>query len=212
LDFKRSLKEYLVYSIEQNEVIQTLQTHLSGKLETLYVSYDDKTINDALLLRTANRVIGYLTTENHKEPSSLFTLLISQGSPLTLVVILLKIILICRYARTHLESRIADLIQYYEKFGEQECKWVITFFEIFNVTMAIYAENVEYNLVNMTEESLRDRTTTLLDNYRIFSQWRGRFDDDDEDLGDIEQFVIDDSLEQIDSFDNYDPSFEDDHL
>lgn len=209
LDFKRSLKEYLVYSIEQNEVIQTLRTHLSGKLDTLYAGYDDKTINDALLLRTANRVIEFLTTENHREPSSLFTLLISQGSPLTLVVILLKIILICRYARTHLESRIADLIRYYEKFGEQECRWVITFFEIFNVTMAIYAENVEYNLVNMTEESLRDRTSTLVDNYRIFSQLRGRFDDND--LDPIEHFVIDDSLEEIDGLDGYDQSFEDNY-
>ena len=68
-NFKLSLKEYLIYSLTKNECVQYLEQHISERLEELYTSYDDKTINDALLLRTCNRIIEYLTTEDHETPS-----------------------------------------------------------------------------------------------------------------------------------------------
>jgi hypothetical protein len=173
-DFKRSLQQYLIFSVDHYEYEKSLKSQLSDKLEQLYVTYHDRPINDALLLRTCNRVIEYLTTENRQEPSSLFVLLLSQGNPLTLVVILLKLVLICKYSRTHLEARIADLILYYKDFPEEECKWVVNFFEIFRITMAIYTENIEFNLVNMNplneNESSNSSMTKWLDAYRIFSQ------------------------------------------
>ena len=170
--FKVSLKEYLIYSLNPNECVEYLDTQLSEKLNHLYTSYDDKNINDALILRTSNRVIEYLTTEDHETPSALFLMLMSQGTPLTLVIILLKLVLICRHVRTHLESRVADLIRYYEKFGEDDCKWVISFFEIFKITMTIHTENIEYTLVSMTGNNnkvfLNPRNITR--QYRIFSR------------------------------------------
>jgi hypothetical protein len=203
LDFKRSLLEYLIYSIDANDVVVALKTQLTEKLNLLYVDYNEKLINDALLLRTSNRVIEYLTTENHKEPSYLFTLLLSQGSPLTLVILLLKIILMCRYARTHLESRVADLIRYYEGYAEHECQWVVNFFEIFNVTMAIYTENVEYNLVSMNDDQLDNQTNRLLDSYRIFSQMRNHEFLDGE-IDESELAAIEAAIEKLDELDQLD--------
>lgn len=176
-DFKRSLRKYLLFSINNQEFVKTLTDQLSDRLTGLYVDYHDKNIDDALLLRTCNRVIEYLTTENHREPSPLFIQILSHGNPLLLVVLLLKLVLVCRYARTHLEARIADLVKYYKDYSEEECKWVIHFFEIFDITMAIYAENVEFNLISMQgasriEEKLSAHLTEL-DQYRIFSQMRG---------------------------------------
>ena len=168
--FKQSLLEYLIFSVEQNEFSDTLKHQLSEKLRTLYTDHDAKTVNNALILRTVNRVIEYLTTENHQEPSSLFVLLLSQGNSLTLVIVLLKIILICRHARTQLEARIADLIRYYASYSEDECQWVVNFFEMFRIITAIYTENIEYNLVNMNES----RTHSELEAYRIFSQLKKR--------------------------------------
>lgn len=168
-DFKQSLQEYLIFSVEKDDFVQTLRARLSEKLDTLYQVHEDKPINDALLLRTTNRVIEYLTTEDHKEPAPLFSLLLSQGSPLTLVIVLLKLILICRYARTHLEARIADLITYYQDVPQADCQWVINFFEIFNITMTIYAENIEYNLVDMRNQSIERKENANWDAYRIFS-------------------------------------------
>lgn len=172
--FKQSLLEYLIFSVDQDEFALTLKQQLSEKLSTLYDDHDDKVVNSALILRTANRVIEYLTTENHQEPSSLFVLLLSQGNSLTLVVVLLKLILICRYARTHLEARIADLIRYYASYSEEECQWVVNFFEMFRIITAIYTENIEYNLVNMDESCSRQQIEADMAAYRIFSQLRSR--------------------------------------
>lgn len=167
-EFKRALQKYLIFSVENHEFVEALNYQLTEKLTTLYVAHDDRSIDDALLLRTTNRVIEFLTTEDHREPSSLFVLLLSRGTPLTLVVVLLKLILICRYARTHLDARIAELIKYYQEFPQAECQWVVSFFEIFNITMTIYAENIEYNLVSMGN-GIKPSNGNL-ETYRIFSQ------------------------------------------
>ena len=174
-DFKNSLSEYLIFGLENREFADTLSQKLAEKLVSLYGNYDDEVLSSALLLRTCNRVIEYLTIEHQGEPSPLFVLLLSQGNPLPLVIVLLKIILICGHTRTHLEARIAELIRYYEGFSETDCQWVVTFMEVFNITFAIYAENVEYNLISMKSMShknliFHEPSNTNLDSYKIFSQ------------------------------------------
>lgn len=169
-DFKDSLQKYLIFSVERKNFVETLKQQLSEKLSFWKEEYHQETISKELLLRTCNRVIDCLTTENGREPSQLFILLLSQGHPLTLVVVLLKLVLICRNSRSHLEVRIADLIRYYDKFPEDECQWVINFIEIFNITFAIYAENVEYNLIKMKEDGETSQAKLNLDGYRVFSQ------------------------------------------
>ncbi|MDB9315481.1 hypothetical protein PN462_20375 [Spirulina sp. CS-785/01] len=181
--FKEALLSYLVYSVEKHTNTELLKTHLKRKLEKLYNKYNDKIINESLLLRTCNQVISFLTTEDGENPSETFIYLLSQGTPLTLVIVLLKLILICPNARTHLETCIAHLIEYYREFPEDECQWVINFFEIFNITFAIYADNdVQYDLIRVekkrknqqsSQSDQDDLTDDYLENYRIFSQHRG---------------------------------------
>ncbi|MEA5598059.1 hypothetical protein [Rivularia sp. UHCC 0363] len=170
-EFKQSLLKYLAYSVSQPEFLESLQQQLSEKLLPWKIEYNQETINKNLLLRICNKLIDCLTSENGKEPSPLFVLLLSQGNPINLVIVLLKIILISKHSRSHLEMRIANLIYYYDIYPEEECKSVINFIEIFTITFAIYADNVEYNLINMEENS--PHTNELqpnLDTYRIFSQ------------------------------------------
>jgi hypothetical protein len=168
--FKQSLQKYLIFSVDyHSEFATAFQAKLAEKLEALYVDYEQQPLTDALVLRTCNRIIEYLTTENRKDPSPLFVLLLSQGNPMTLVIVLLKLVLICSASRSHLEAQIAGLIRYYEQLPEQDCNWVVNFLEIFNVTFAIHAENVQYNLVKMQEAP---STQTNLDHYRIFSQMK----------------------------------------
>lgn len=207
-EFKQSLQQYLVFSVDQYEYEKSLKSQLADKLTQLYVTYQDRPIDDALLLRTCNRVIEFLTTENRQEPSSLFVLLLSQGNPLTLVIILLKLVLICKYSRTHLEARIADLIIYYKDFSEEDCKWIVTFFEIFRITMAIYTENIEFNLVNMNplngDELPPSSMEQLLDAYRIFSQPKPQLagleqSTQDSGLNDPELELADDSAGGLDN-------------
>jgi hypothetical protein len=169
-DFKESLVKYLIFSVQQPKFVDTLQQQLSEKLLTWKPEYNDVIINKYLLLRTCNRMIDFLTTENSVKPSPLFILLLSQGHPLTLVIVLLKIIFICKHSRSHLESRIAHLIRYYDRYSEAECQWFINFIEIFNVTFAIYAENVEYNLIKVEETEKAHEVEFDPNAYRVFSQ------------------------------------------
>lgn len=167
--FKKSLQNYLIFSVKKKDIVKSLNQTLTEKLNDLYEDYHDTTIEAALLLRTCNRLIEYLTTENQDEPSPLFILLMSQGHHLTLAMLLLKIMMICPNSRNHLETCIAKLIQYYTNYSEEDCRWVITFFEVFKITFAIHTENVQYNLIKM------DNTTSSefqLDAYRVFSQLR----------------------------------------
>jgi hypothetical protein len=169
-EFKESLLKYLIYSVSQREFVDTVEQQLSEKLFAWKADYHEVDIDKNLLLRTCNKAIDCLTSENGKEPSGLFILLLSQGNPLTLVVALLKIFLISKHSRRHLEMRIANIINYYENYQEEECDWIIKFIEVFNITFAIYADNVEYNLIKMQGNSTDSELQTNLDTYRVFSQ------------------------------------------
>ncbi|WP_416676299.1 hypothetical protein [Egbenema bharatensis] len=163
--FKHSLPEYLIFSSGQSEIATELKQQLSEKLTSLYSHHDADPLDQPLLIRSVNKVIDYLTLANGQEPAALFVLLLTKGNSLTLVIVLLKLILICPYSRIHLEARIASLIKYYEQYPEEECQWIIHFLEVFNITMTIHTENVEYSLVSMNQHC-----TTCPTPYRIFSQ------------------------------------------
>jgi hypothetical protein len=154
--FKQSLLEYLFFGIEPDEFAATLKLRLAEQLGTLYGTHHGKKIDEALLLRTVKRLAESLTTERNGEPSDLFILLSSQQNPLVLVILLLKLTLICRYVKTHLEVCIAHVVTYYEDYQEQDCAWVIQFLELFTIILTIYSENVEYSLVNMESRSGSD--------------------------------------------------------
>jgi hypothetical protein len=166
--FKKSLLEYLFFGIEADEFATLLKARLGGQLEDLYDSYEDKAIDDALLLRTVKRLTECLTVEKNGEPSELFVLLSTQQNPLVLVILLLKLTLICRNVKTHLEVCIANVVKYYEDYQEQECAWVIQFLELFTIVLTIYSENVEYSLVNM-EHRAASRLNADSERQRVFS-------------------------------------------
>ncbi|MBD2445908.1 hypothetical protein H6G76_01810 [Nostoc sp. FACHB-152] len=169
-DFKKSIRKYLFFSVDNLDLVKILNQYLKENLSAWKPEYDEEILDKNLFLRSCNRLIDCLTTENGREPSRLFVLLLSHGHPLTLVIILLKIILICPNSRNHLEIRIAHLIRYYEKFPEGECKSVINFIEIFNITFAIYAENIEYNLIKVNEDGSNYDSESYIDAYHVFSQ------------------------------------------
>lgn len=165
-EFKQSLEKYLIFSIKQDENIEYLRQKLSNQLFTWKQKYHERKISKGLILRTSTKVIDFLTIENGSEPSPIFIYFIQEGHPLTLVIMLLKIILICKNARNHLEMRLGNLITHYENYPEKECRGIIHFIEIFNITFAIYADNVEYNLINMQTKS---DSQMALENYHVFS-------------------------------------------
>ncbi|BAY96409.1 hypothetical protein NIES37_03410 [Tolypothrix tenuis PCC 7101] len=173
-DFKQSLQNYLFFTIASQGCTNTVMQQLSETLSSWKKEADEKVVTPNLFLRICTRLIDCLIIENGTEPSALFNLLLSQGHPLTLIILLLKIILICENARSHLEIKIAHLIRYYENFPEEECQKFINFLEFFNITFAIYAENVEYTLIKINESvpDVEALNSENIDDYRVFSQSR----------------------------------------
>lgn len=139
-EFKSCLQKYLISSGDQ-VFVDILKGSLALKLNSLYEIHDDKILTDKLLLKTCNKLIELLTTEDRCKPSQLLKKLTAEVHPLTVVILLLKIILICRPSRTHLEFCIADLIKYYDNHPEESI-WMNNFMEIFNIMFAIYADNM----------------------------------------------------------------------
>lgn len=173
-DFKQSLQNYLFFTIASQGCTNTVMQQLSETLSSWKKEADEKIVTPNLFLRICTRLIDCLIIENGTEPSALFNLLLSQGHPLTLIILLLKIILICENARSHLEIKIAHLIRYYENFPEEECQKFINFLEFFNITFAIYAENVEYTLIKINDSvsDVETLNSENIDDYRVFSQSR----------------------------------------
>ncbi|MEM6253226.1 MAG: hypothetical protein AAF821_09910 [Cyanobacteria bacterium P01_D01_bin.156] len=170
--YKNSLVEYLLFSATKTDFVATLENRLTSKLDNLYVKFNQKALDASLTLLTSNRVIDFLMTEDAQTPSPLFSLLLTNGRPLTLAIVLLKLILISPNSHPYLDARIADLIRYYEQFPREECQWIINFLEIYGVTLAICGSDVQYNLVHIqqSEPSESNSETASLEEYRIFSQ------------------------------------------
>ncbi|NET60996.1 MAG: hypothetical protein F6K47_34160 [Symploca sp. SIO2E6] len=172
-DFKQNLQKYLTFSLKNESIIGIFKTNLAHKLDNLYEAHDEEKLSVDLLIRTCRRIIEFFLREDKQEPSQLFILLANQKTPLYLVISLLKIILICKYVRNHLDSCLAQLIRYYENYPEDECKWFINFLEVFNIVFAIYTENVQYSLVKVKDVEADNQKVIDLESYRIFPQLKG---------------------------------------
>ncbi|WP_449417878.1 hypothetical protein [Phormidium nigroviride] len=170
--FKESLIQYLFYLVENSVLVKIIQTKLTNRLNVISPENDEENFNNNLLLRTCNYLIKYLTIQNSGKPSAIFRIFASQGNPLNLGILLLKLILISQHSRLHLEVCLARLIQYYEDEKQDDCQWFINFLEICQISLTIYGENVQYNLVSMSNTQIIAQENSDINNCRIFSQQR----------------------------------------
>ncbi|MGL5060809.1 MAG: hypothetical protein ACRC62_12605 [Microcoleus sp.] len=168
--FKESLIKYLFYCTESSDYMDRIKQKLSGILAGLNRENDREDINSSLIFRTSNHLLKSLTVENTGEPSALFLIFFSHLNPLNLGTLLLKIVLISPNSRTNLELYLARLVQYYQENSAVECQWLINFLEVCQISLTIYGENVQYNLVNMSANDRDDRLIVDLNNCRVFSQ------------------------------------------
>ena len=167
-EFKESLVNYLIFSLENTGLVESIKMHLTQKLDSLYQDQDHEKLRNGLTLRTCNRVIEYLTLDKDNKPSDMFVLIASQGNALTLSILILKLLLICPPSRTFLELCMSKLINYYGNHSKQDCQWVINFVEVSKIILTMYTENVKYNLVNMERENLPGQNRIDDNGYRIF--------------------------------------------
>ena len=168
--FKEYLIKYLFYydtRFYNNDIYLEQITNILG---SFHPDNDQEILNTSLHLRTCNYLIKCLTVENSGKPTPSFLQCIAQQNPLTLAILILKIILISPYSQTYLELCFARLIQYYQDESAGDCQWLINFLEVCQIALTIYGENVQYNLVNMSEKTSEEQLLIDLNNCRVFSQ------------------------------------------
>ena len=168
--FKKNLIKYLFYYGDKFYSTDLIRDKIINLLDICSPENDEKNLNNSLLLRTCNYLIKSFTVDNSGEPSALFLIFATQLNPLRLAILMLKIILISPYSRRYLELCFARLIEYYQDRSAAECQWLIKFFEVSQIALTIYGNNVQYNLVNMSEKHQQEQLMTDLNNCRIFSQ------------------------------------------
>ena len=171
--FKQCLPQYLMFNVSQQYPANILREKIEEKLQSLYRLHDQKIVNKALIIRSCNRLLEFLLIEHGKAPSFLFNLMIRQGSQLTLVILLLKLVLLASPCRTYLDICIANLIQFYQDHAEVRFQGLIQFLEIFNLVFTLFTENVQYFLVKTKDLEPGTQSGTELDTYRLFSQFKG---------------------------------------
>lgn len=175
--YKRSLFKYLVASTRQSDLNEKIRQKLQKRLENIEVHCQRDRLSNRLHQETCEQMIKFLMSETGHTPSSLFIVLLSQGNPLSLTILLLKLVLICPPARSQLDRCAAQLLQYYQAFESKDCRWVAYFFDILNVTFAIYTENIHYNIVELPpSKNSSANGKARFDRYRIFSQEIDRWD------------------------------------
>ncbi|WRH67389.1 MAG: hypothetical protein RSE13_02945 [Planktothrix sp. GU0601_MAG3] len=66
--FKQCLPQYLMFNLSQQYPANVLREKIEEKLQSLYRIHDDKTINQALIIRTCNRLLEFLLLETGERP------------------------------------------------------------------------------------------------------------------------------------------------
>ena len=182
-EFKFSLLKYIDFSMADAEISETVQTKLSHGLRDLNSNHNDDPVSKLLIFKTAKYLISEITISDRDQPTELFNILLHHTNPINLVMLLVKLLLLNESIRPLLEIRVASIIKYYSQYSESKCKSVISFIDMLNIALAIYAGETRYNLVRMTPNELPNlpegntKSDSHISNfdtreYRIFSQAR----------------------------------------
>jgi hypothetical protein len=169
LEFKEMLVVYLELPNHHPQISRFFEINLVHPLMQFHAGCDEQVVMSGLANAICKRIIQILTLDDEKRPSVLFDFFLSQDNPMTLVILLLKVVLLRRDCRLQLETCIAALIKFHSQYPEEECRAFINFLDILNVTLAIYEEDTDYSIVRMSSSCEASQNEADLDNYRVFS-------------------------------------------
>lgn len=145
LAFKKDLYEYLITSIDpeygRHQFNQRLYKHLQNTLS----EFDSYRVNDLLLQRTCNQLFNFLLESPQRPEHLLFIDLISNIGPVQTTGLLLKIVLLSRQARPHLEKRFSLIFNHYESQAVSDITWFVKSLENLNIAL-----NVNFGAVDLS--------------------------------------------------------------
>lgn len=137
-NFKNDLYEYLISSVDNSYGKKQFNQKLYKYLQNILPQADEQKVNDLLLMRTCGNLLNFLVVHNKSSPQHfVFLDLISNQGTVPTMGLLLKIVLICRKVKPHLEGKFAILFNHYENSTTNSVSWLVETLEQLNIAFSI---------------------------------------------------------------------------
>ncbi|MDS3862418.1 hypothetical protein RIF25_16600 [Thermosynechococcaceae cyanobacterium BACA0444] len=146
-NFQQDFHQYLTDIPGLDQRNSRFGQRLQQYLTTLPSLQQAPAMNEFLLVRTCCQALNYLVVEHPDRPNhAVFMDLLNTIGTTATVGLLLKIILICKKARTHLEQRLAILFNHYQSFQRQQVDWLINCLEHTNLALTLHFGTRDFSL------------------------------------------------------------------
>lgn len=147
-DFKRELYDYLIASIKPEYGRHQFNQRLANHLKNTFPECDSQRVNNILLAQTCRQLFNFLVA-SPKHPEHLFFIdLISNNGSLKTTGLLLKIALLSRQVKPHLEQRFSILFDHYESQTINNILWLVESLENLNIALATNFESVDLSFIS----------------------------------------------------------------
>lgn len=148
--FKESFYEYLSTSFDgdSRHVNCQFKEKIYKQLKNTMPHNDHQKMNDFLLMKTCNQILGFLVVESIKKPQHFFFInLISNMGSIATTSLLLKIVLVSYRVKPYLEGRFAILFNHYETHTRESVKWLIKVLENLQVALSTNFGNIDLSFI-----------------------------------------------------------------
>lgn len=142
--FKDDLYQYLTSSSDGEYGKRQFNQRLYTQLQNILPQANSQKLDDFLVVRTCSQLLNFLVVNNQLSPQhfTFVDLVTNQGTMLT-IGLLLKIVLICRKVKPHLEKRLAILFNHYESSTTNCIQWLVKALEQLNIALSIHFGNLD---------------------------------------------------------------------
>jgi len=136
-DFKNDLYDYLITSVDYGK--GQFNKKLYDVLQNTLPQWDQQKPSEFLILRTSSQLFNYLVVESSQKPDHyIFIDMITNMGVTRTVGLLLKLVLVCRKVKPHLDKRFSILFNHYEGFSRDQVPWLVKSLESLQVAFSIH--------------------------------------------------------------------------
>lgn len=146
--FKKDLYGYLIASINPEYGKYRFNQRLAKHLENTFPESEFQKVNNFLLVETCRQLFNFLVA-SPKRPEHLFFIdLISNNGSLRTTALLLKIALLSKHVKPHLEQRFSILFDHYESQAVNDILWLVESLENLNIALGVNFGAVDLSLIS----------------------------------------------------------------
>jgi len=136
-DFKNDLYDYLITPVDHGK--GQFNKKLYDVLQNTLPQWDQQKPSEFLILRTSSQLFNYLVVESSQKPDHyIFIDMITNMGVTRTVGLLLKLVLVCRKVKPHLDKRFSILFNHYEGFSRDQVPWLVKSLESLQVAFSIH--------------------------------------------------------------------------